>query len=111
MKQKKIVALLISLFVYPGSGHIYLGDKKRGYGISLLFTLILFVTAVVFQHDLLKAFEAVDHPEMIFTHAFNLAGQALNSNRFFYMASLLSHAFLWLYSAWDVFRIGGRMGE
>lgn len=99
----------MALFIYPGSGHIYLGDKKKGYAISLLFTLILFVTAVVFQRDLLKAFETVDQPEMIFTHAFSLAGQALHSNRFFYITSLLSHAGLWLYSAWDVFRFGGRI--
>lgn len=40
--KRKIISILISVFVLPGMGHVYLGKKPLGYGIAGL-TLALVV--------------------------------------------------------------------
>lgn len=47
----KLTALLLSLFVLPGLGHMHLKKKKEGYIIIALVAAIIFVLSLFFVQE------------------------------------------------------------
>lgn len=59
-KTKLFISLLLNLFVLPGSGQIYLKEKKRGYLISLLVIALL----VIFSIHIISIVQAAITPAL-----------------------------------------------
>lgn len=49
--KSKLTALLLSLFVLPGLGHLHLDKKKQGYIIIALVAAIIFVMSLFFIQE------------------------------------------------------------
>lgn len=104
MNRKTIIALILSLFVFPGMGHVYLGFKKKGYLISLIICIILFAMIMIFEWELLEQANRISDPNMVFSSLLVLAGKAWFAHRMIYIVGIIITGFIWLYAAWDIFQ-------
>lgn len=103
MKRKKIIALCLSLFVLPGTGHIYLKKKLLGYGLSILVIVIVLVVAVAFEWQAIeqvKKIGLVGGDPMAQVQA--ILGQTFESNMDSYLGWLYFVAFIWVAAALDI---------
>lgn len=41
--KRSLIALLLSLFILPGLGHLYLGKKQKGFALVMVVNLLLLV--------------------------------------------------------------------
>ncbi|MBI2340340.1 MAG: hypothetical protein HYU99_08265 [Deltaproteobacteria bacterium] len=103
-QRKKGIALILSLFVMPGFGHVYLGKKIRGYLISLLVCLILLALFILFERELLHQASLVSDQRFILFSIFDLAKKAWSLHRpvFFWGLGLIG--LIWILAAVDVIR-------
>lgn len=109
MNRKTLIALILSFFVFPGMGHVYLGLKKKGYLISLIICIILFAMIMIFEWELLEQANKISDPNTVFSSLFVLAGKAWFAHRMIYIAGTIITSLIWLYAAWDLVRKKGKM--
>ena len=60
VNRKKAVALSLSLFVFPGFGHLYLKEKVRGLAISLLTSVLLLLFICHFEWSLFQFMQRLE---------------------------------------------------
>lgn len=99
-----IIGLLLSLFVLPGLGHLYLKRKITGYIISLLVCCIALALILVFEWELLRQARMLPDPQMIFPSLFKLVKSAWLVHRPLHLAGLGFLGVIWIYAAWDLVR-------
>lgn len=102
MPERKIIAILISLFVLPGMGHVYLGKKKKGYVLAVLICLILLFLAVFFEWNLVWQAQMASDPTQIFTSIFAYAKKTWMQDHLIYWSGLSLTGLIWIYSAIDI---------
>ena len=104
MPQRKILALLISLFVLPGMGHVYLGEKKKGYLLAILICLFLLFLILFFEINLVQEAQKAANPFQILSSIFDYAAMAWMKDRLVYNTGLGLITLLWAYAAVDLLR-------
>ena len=101
MKQKTLIALLLSLCVYPGVGHLYLKRKVAGLALSLVVTLLLLFLVILFEVDLLHFLQA-SAPHFSVTHVVGAAKEVYESKKAVYSAGSVVLGFLWVGAACEL---------
>ncbi|MDO8519224.1 MAG: hypothetical protein Q7T11_03560 [Deltaproteobacteria bacterium] len=103
MPKRQILAILISLFVLPGMGHVYLGEKKKGYLMGILVCLILLWLAVFFEISLIRQIRGADGAlqlASVFAHAWD----AWKTHRHIYWSGFILTVVIWIYAGVDLCR-------
>lgn len=88
MTSRKKTALLMSLFLFPGSGHFYLKKWVFGSLIALVCVLIILWGSLIFEMELIKQMNLNGGITALFTHASKLAKKA-------FMTDLKAHG-VWM---------------
>lgn len=78
--KKTAIAVLLSLLVCPGAGHLYLKDKKMGYAFMLTITVILFIMIYVIEKELLHQAQGISDPTVLLTSVSLLAKKAIQAH-------------------------------
>ncbi len=110
MRRRPVIALLLSLFVFPGLGQLYRQDTRKGVllllGANLLVGLLLLVGLVLFSRE----YMAVFYPEPLTREVLAVVLLAVFRHPLF-LVPFLALAALWGYAAVDALRpqeTGGR---
>lgn len=103
---KKRIALILSLFVMPGFGHVYLGKKVKGYLISLLVCLVLLALFILFERELLHQASLLHDQRTILSSIFDLAEKAWIAHRTVFLSGFGLVGLIWLFAAVDAARRG-----
>lgn len=111
MNRKTFLAITISLFLMPGMGHVYLGQKVKGYLISVTLCLILLALLVLFDWELIQQAKNLTNPKMLFSSFFPLAKKAWMAHVVTFCTGLGLMTVLWIGSAVDVYRLGRKRKE
>ena len=101
MTQRRIIAILISLFVLPGMGHVYLGEKKKGYLLGTTVCLILLFLAVFFEVNLIRQIREAEgglQLASVFAHAWD----TWKIHRHIYWAGFILTGLIWLFAPIDL---------
>src|SRR3990167_9316624 len=77
MTNRKRTALLMNLFLFPGSGHLYLKKWISGSLIALVCVLTILWGSLVFEMELIKQMNLNGGLSVLFTHASEFAKKAL----------------------------------
>lgn len=106
--KKSVTAALLSLLVFPGTGHIWLNKRKAGFGIILISLIALFILLIEIYKVVMDVLGDINsgsidiNPDQltatIMAHIANSSG-SLN----------IAFTFLivcWIASTLDAFRIG-----
>ncbi|OGQ07451.1 MAG: hypothetical protein A3G32_00785 [Deltaproteobacteria bacterium RIFCSPLOWO2_12_FULL_40_28] len=76
MTNRKRTALLMNLFLFPGSGHLYLKKWISGSLIALVCVLTILWGSLVFEMELIKQMNLNGGLSVLFTHASEFAKKA-----------------------------------
>jgi len=105
MKKRTVVALLLSAFVLPGLGQLYLGRKVKGIAIILIVNLLMLLALFVLLKGLGPVIAAKLASGTIISPSEVLAG--LHGVSGFGRALLGAFVLVWGFSVIDIFRDGG----
>lgn len=105
MKRRAVVALLLSAFVLPGLGQLYLGRKVKGIAIILIVNLLMLLALFVLLKGLGPVIAAKLASGTIISPNEVLAG--LHGVSGFGRALLGAFVLVWGFSVIDVIRGGG----
>lgn len=108
--RKTIVAPLLSGFVFPGLGQIYLKMYMRGLIIMILVTAGLVIMIGIASFDAMEALQAVliKEGDVDMDTIVRLAVQSSLSDRFYFKAAFFSVIVCWVFSIVDAYIIGKR---
>jgi hypothetical protein len=108
--RKAIVAPLLSGFVFPGLGQIYLKMYLRGLIIMILVTAGLVVMIGIASFDAMEALQAllIRDGDVDMGTVVRMAMQSSLSDRFYFKAALFSVIVCWVFSIVDAYIIGKR---
>lgn len=110
MEQKKWIALLLSLLVLPGAGHVYLGEKKKGNILSLI-TIFFFTSLIaLFVFPLRQQITSLPLSRSPLITVWVAVQQVWNSYAPFYILGGVILLILWIYAALDIIYHQGPQG-
>lgn len=96
------MAIVLSLFVLPGLGHVSLGAKKKGYLIACLVCFLSLILVVIFEWKLMAALNRLDDPRTMFTQILPVSGEIWKNNPLIFWGGFAVMASLWIYAAVDL---------
>lgn len=95
-------ALLFNALVMPGSGHMYVGQKVRGFIIAVVTLILVILPVVIYSVTTIKMLDAVSLAGNGAINAVNALGHAFEMNKRAIIACLVSLGLIWLYSILDI---------
>ncbi|MBI4411653.1 MAG: hypothetical protein HY541_04130 [Deltaproteobacteria bacterium] len=104
--KNRVIAVILSLFVLPGFGHVYLGKKVKGYLIGVVVCLILLALFILFERELLHQASLLNDQRMILSSIFDLAARAWRTHRTIFLSGLSLLGLIWIFAAVDTARKG-----
>lgn len=103
MRRRPVIAVLLSLFVFPGLGHLYRQETRKGVllllSANLLVGLLLLVGLVLFSREYMTVF----YPEPLTREVLAVVVAAVLRHPLFLVPFLILAA-LWGYAALDAGR-------
>ena len=99
---KKNLALLYSLLLWPGAGHIYLGQKKKGYFLAILTIILLLVLFFIFEIELIHQIQVLSNPQDAFRNTGELLLKVWLVQKTKLITCLLGLLGVWGYAAADI---------
>ncbi len=102
MKNKKLIALLLSAFFLPGLGQVHLGKKKRGWFFILLSLSTLILTFSKYMMGLLKVTQMHPHLRLNYAHISNGLIEAFWLEKNSILLGTILIFFIWLWGVLDV---------
>jgi Na+-driven multidrug efflux pump len=104
--RRTLIAVLLSLFVFPGLGQLYKQDQKKGVllllGANALFGILLLVSLVLFSRE----YMAVFYPEPLTREVLASLLKAVLQHPLF-LVPFLGLVALWAFAAVDAGRTPG----
>lgn len=104
MDRKTAVALSLSLFVFPGFGHLYMKEKIRGLGISLVTSLLLLLFICHFEWNLFRFMRKLEAPSSFMNDLLLVSKQTWEASQNLYLVLLGLMGLVWIASALDLVR-------
>lgn len=95
-------AILLNAFVFPGSGHFFVGMKKRGYLISGLTLLFLILPIARYTMSAVQALQRLPFNANGLARSTAAIEQAWMSDRHFLLLCFLILGILWVYGMVDL---------
>ena len=100
--KKTWIAVILSLFVMPGFGHVYLGKKVKGYLISIAICLLILALFILFERELLHQASLLHDQQMILSSIFVLAKKSWLAHRAFFVGGVGLIGLVWMIAALDL---------
>lgn len=104
------IALLLNAFVMPGSGHIFIGQKFRGYLLSLITLILVIIPVVRYTMTVVNSLNALVVSGNISASAISTMGNAWAINKNLILFCLAGIFAAWIYGIIDIIIIRSRHG-
>lgn len=104
MDQKRIFAVILSLFVFPGCGHFYLGRRRAGYGLSLIFFGGFFLLIVFYDWDFFERMRQMSEAGLGVSSLMVVARETWLAHQTLYLTGLILLGLLWIGAVLDLTR-------
>lgn len=101
---KLIIAVLLNVFIIPGAGHIYIGQRVRGYVLSLATTVFLVVPLARYAILVSAALSnSPVHSQTPLAGMISAFGRAWPDAKELVILSLAALAIIWIFGIVDVY--------
>lgn len=104
------IALLLNALVMPGSGHIFIGQKLKGYLLSLVTLALLIIPIVRYTMTVVNSLNALVVSGNISASALSTMGKAWTINKNLILFCLAGTLAAWIYGIIDIIIIRSRHG-
>lgn len=102
--KSKLTALLLSLFVLPGLGHLHLGKKKEGYLIIALVVVVILVMSLFFVQEYKTQIHTISSSYSFFNMMWEGIKKTWEATQTTSLLALEAIGIIWLASALDLIR-------
>lgn len=100
--KKNTTAILLNLFVMPGSGHIYLGQRFKGYMLAAAALIFLFIPVVKYIMTLLDGLKGLTIEGGQITNSLLMISNAWTINKSLILYCVLLLILIWIYGIVDL---------
>lgn len=104
MSKNPIIAFCLSLFIFPGAGHIYMGRKKLGGLILFVFLVIAGFLLIRFELDVVRQVKQMTEPLAALSIKNTLIQNSWSRDQDIYTYGLAALGIIWLGAALDSLR-------
>ena len=104
-------AIILNAFVMPGSGHIFLGEKTKGYLLGTAVIVLVLAPLMRFMLSVMQSTATLTAQDSMIASSIDAFSVAWSANSTFIICCLLGVVALWIYGIVDVWRKSSQGGK